>query len=53
VISKISREPEKAAAFDVATREAAAVAVAERDYLFDALCLGVVVATVALYVIFF
>ena len=52
-ISYMSPEPERTAAFDVASREAAAVALAAKDRVFDALCLGVVIITVALYIIFF
>jgi SSS family solute:Na+ symporter len=53
VISWLSPEPQRAAAHDEATREAAAAALAGRDWLFDVMCLGVVVATVALYIVFF
>jgi SSS family solute:Na+ symporter len=52
-ISYMSPEPERTAAFDTASKEAAAVALAEKDRVFDAMCLGVVVLTVALYIIFF
>jgi SSS family solute:Na+ symporter len=53
VISLMSPEPEKAAAIDVVAREKAKAALAGRDRLFDLLCLGVVVLTIALYIVFF
>ncbi|MEE9132073.1 MAG: sodium/solute symporter [Gemmatimonadota bacterium] len=53
IISRLSPEPERAAALAEASREASTVAVLGRDRLFDALCLGVIVLTAALYVVFF
>ncbi|UCC83358.1 MAG: sodium/solute symporter, partial [Gemmatimonadota bacterium] len=53
VISWMSPEPERAAASDVVAQESAKAALAGRDPLFDLLCLGVVVLTLALYIVFF
>ena len=53
VISRLSPEAEKEAAVVEAHQEAAAVALVAQDRLFNVLCFGVVVLTVALYVIFF
>ena len=52
-ISWMSPEPEKRVAVDKAAQESARAALAGRDLLFDLLCLGVVVLTLALYIIFF
>ena len=53
IISRLSPEPERAAALAESSREASTAAVLGRDRLFDALCLGVMVLTAALYVAFF
>ena len=53
VISKLSPATERAAAVAEVSRETAVAALPEPDRLFDVLCLGVVVITVALYVVFF
>ncbi len=52
-ISKMSPEIERAAAAGEASRETTTAALPRRDRLFDALCLGVVGLTLALYVVFF
>jgi SSS family solute:Na+ symporter len=53
VISWVSPETQRAAAIDVVAQESAKAALAGRDRLFDLLCLGVVVLTLALYIVFF
>ena len=52
-ISLLGPEPERGMAMAESAREISTTALLGRDWLFDVLCLGVVVLTVALFVVFF
>ncbi|UCF19035.1 MAG: sodium/solute symporter [Gemmatimonadota bacterium] len=53
LISRLSPEPERELAMTESAREISTTALLGRDWLFDILCLGVAVLTVALFVVFF